>query len=120
MITKRAQYMVIFAMHVIGDGSTDRYQLRSRRDWQNPATWNHQTLDIPQQNTCLTDQPSSALIKSNEVIQPDGVPQDPFWIQADITITTAITKRYAACFAGYQSCDLARVIEADHIMRTST
>jgi hypothetical protein len=120
MVAKRAESVVIFAVHIIGDGTTDRHQLRSWCDRQNPAIWNGQPLYIAQHHTRLADKPPGALIEGNEVIQAGGVPQHSFWIQADISITTAIAMSYATWLAGYQSCNLMRIIQTHHFMRNGT
>lgn len=91
MITKTPMYMMILAMDIIGYRTAYGHHLRSRCDCQHPSAWNHQPLNITQENTGLTDQTAALLIKSDEMIHFFRIPKRSSRIQTNIAITAPHT-----------------------------
>jgi hypothetical protein len=87
--------MVVFAMHVVGNGTANRDELCARCHGQHPALGNHKALNVSQQNTGLTGQPASGNIKGHKAVKTLRGPQHPIGVEAHIAITSSIAKSQA-------------------------
>ena len=87
--------MVVFAMHVVGNSTTQGDQLRARCDGQHPATGHCQTLHVSQQNPRFAGHESGGIIKCHEPVQTLRGPQHPIRVEAHIAVAATIAKSQA-------------------------
>src|SRR5690554_5296680 len=101
MIPKAAHTVMIFAVHIVSDGTADSHQLGAWGNRQHPAVWNQLALDIPQQNAGLAVQSTSFGVKSDEAVETCRLPQYALGVKAYISVAAA----HAPANAGPVPCD---------------
>ena len=92
MVTKATGDMMVLAMYIIGDSTTQRRQLRTRHDRQHPTARHDHSLYITQQEARFTLQKTACFVKSDEAIEHRGVPQHATGIEAYIAIAATHAK----------------------------
>ena len=108
-------------MHIVGNGASNGHHLGAGGYRQNPATRDHQPLDVSKQHARLTDQSAGTVVESDEMVEPGRDPERAFRIQADIAVTASHAVGHARIRpAADQVLDLGRIVKADDAMRVSS
>src|SRR5690348_5269390 len=93
MSTKRACDMVVLAVNVICNGTSERNKPSSRRDREEPSAGNHCPQNRIEGNPCFTRQPARRFVERDEAIEPLCEQQRTAGIGARVTITSAQSAR---------------------------
>jgi hypothetical protein len=117
MVSERAVDMMILAVYVIGDGTTDGDELSAWRHGKHPPPGNDKLLNIAQQNTSLASQMTALLVEVHKVVEPPCVPQNASRIEAHITVATRHTERNARLVQGQNRRYRIRIAQAHHLVQ---
>ncbi len=109
---------MVLAVDIVGNRTPNRHQLGPRRHGQNPAAWNDQPLDVPQQHASLTHQAPSIVVECDEMVKPGRDPERAFRIQADVSVTAthAVGHTRVGPMAN-QRLNPGGIIQTDDMMR---
>jgi hypothetical protein len=95
MIAETSGIMVILAMHIVCNAAAHRYKARARGYGGEPALRGNQFKNIREDYPAFAGNAAMFPIEGNHMVQRAGADYGRIRVQADITITAAVTKRNA-------------------------
>ena len=91
MTSKRAGYMVIFSMNVIGNSATDSDEFCARSGGEKPSAWNGEIQNIGETDACFATEQPTLRVEGNQAREACGAEERAVLEQTNVAVAAPQT-----------------------------